>query len=84
MLAQPRFMQTKNQIRPTLPNGSKINTPKIGVNRGLNFFAVAIKLSQRLYLIPKYLCDSHSYGEGADIGKFDAAIDAKKSKKRVR
>ena len=58
---------------------SNINTPKINVKRGIGKpCAVEVSMSRHVYLIQKSLCDAHSYGEGADKGKFDAVIDTKK------
>ena len=54
-------------------NASKINTPKIGVKRGIvKPSAVSIKLSQRVSLRHKALRDAQSDGNIADTGKFDA------------
>ena len=60
-------------------DASKIPTPKINVNRGIRKpFAVEKLLSLCMSLRQQALWDAHSADEGADTGKFVAAIDAKK------
>ena len=65
-------------------DGSKINNPKIYVEKGIGKpCAVAILLSQHIYLRQQALRDAHSDGEGVDTGNFDATIHAKKEAKKA-
>ena len=60
-------------------NASNINTPKIDVKRGIGKpRAVAISLSQCMYLRQQVFRESQLYGEGADTGKFNAKKESEK------
>ena len=59
--------------------GSKIDTPNIDLKRGIGKMCnILIVLYQLVSLAYKALSDAKSDGEGADTGKFDTTIDAKK------
>ena len=60
-------------------NGSKINSPKIDVKRGIGkSCVVAITLAWRVSLRQHSLYGTQLACEDSDTGKFDATIDVKK------
>ena len=63
---------------------SNVDTPKIGVNRGIGKpCAVAIALYRRVFLRQHALHDAQSYGEGADTGQFIAKKGKKKRQQKL-
>ena len=68
---------------PNASSGSKINTPKIDMKRGIGKpYTVLIEISWRVSLRQQAFLESHSAGEGENTGEFDAIIDAKKEAKK--
>ena len=68
---------------PDASSGSKINTPKIDMKRGIGkSYTFSIAISWRVSLRQQAFLDSQSACGGTNTGKFDATIDAKKEAKK--